>query len=196
MKRIIKLAYILIFLLTNAIIGCAPKTDLCDQPEIKQELKKLLVLDLKAWQKNAQYAGIENFEEKVNQVIEDLEIIEIQYIGENDFPNSEVYIDQNAPGAASCRCSTKIRFKDHENYKQLIEGPVNKVKAEEHQLNSAYLRFEEKINYLDNDGFNFSFVVMKEENKRIQVIQFYPLALESNIDDAGKLIFEYVESFN
>lgn len=185
MKNTPKSFYILTLIM--GIVGCSPKSSYCDLPEINRALKNVLILDMKDWQKNAQYSGIENFETQVSQVVEEVEIMETRFIGGNDFRLTEV------PDAGSCRCRSKIRFKDHEQYKESIEGPVAKVKAEEHPMNSAYLRLEEQMNYLNNDGFVFSYVVVKKENEPLKVIQLYPIVTETTVDDAGKLLFDYID---
>ena len=182
------------YLLLSSILfittSCTSKINHCDNPEIKSALKKALILKMKNWQSNAAYAGLDNFENEVNKIIEDIEIIKTSYKGDNIR-----YLPNNDNETSSCRCSSLIRFKDHEKYKQKIIAPVTKVKTEEHELNTPYLKLKKEINYIDNNGFLFSYVVIKKKAKSIQVIPQYPLVLQPNIDDVGGLIFNYMNKF-
>lgn len=171
-------------------ISCSSETNYCNLPETKLALKEALILDMEDWKRNAKYASIDDFQKEVNKIVQDIKIIETSYVGGN-----EKYFDIGKNGTNICRCKSIIRFKDHEKYKQIINGPVTKVRAEEHPLNSAYLRLEEQMNYLDNDGFMFSYIVIKKKEKTIQVPPYYPLPLETNIDNAGGLIFDYIKRF-
>ena len=173
-----------------AITSCNPKDNYCDQPEVTVALKEALVLDMKDWQDNAKYAGINDFESKVDKVIEGIEVVETLYIGGN-----KQFMVEKESGTNSCTCRTKIRFKNHDDYKQKIKEPVAKVRVEEHALNSAYLRLEKQMNYLDNDGFVFSFVIIKENEAPVKVIKSYPYPLETNIDDAGGIIFNFMKTY-
>jgi len=183
-----KLIFFLHCILAGITISCSPKTNHCNLPEINLALKEALILDMKDWQKNAKYLVIDNFEKEVSKTIEDIEIIQTAYAGGN-----ETYLDKSNKDPSSCRCSSIIRFKNHEKYKQRINGPVTKVRAEEHRLNSAYIRLESQMNYLDNDGFMFSYVVVKNKENSIKVLQNYPLVLEANIENAGSIIFDYIK---
>jgi hypothetical protein len=183
-----KLIYFPFAIIASLIVACSSNTNLCTDPELNLALKKALMVDLKDWQKNATYAGIDDFEKKVYKTIEAMEVVKTSYIKGN-----ERYLGNSNEETSSCRCSSIIRFKDHEQYKQRIKGPVAKVRAEEHELNSAYLRLETQMNYLDNNGFLFSYVVLKTQEKPIQVLRSYPFLLQTNIDHAGKLIFDYID---
>ena len=184
-----KLIFFLLCIIACITISCSPKTNHCNHPEINTALKEALKLNMKDWQKNAKYAGIDNFEKEVDKIIKEIEIILTTYEG----AGNESSLDENINGPSTCRCNSIIRFKNHEKYKQRIKGPVTKVRAEEHRLNSAYMRLESQMNYLDNDGFMFSYVVLKNKENSIQVLQNYPLVLEANIDHVGGLIFDYIE---
>lgn len=185
---------ILLSTLAFGLIGCHSKTDHCQLPEMNQALKEALVLDMKDWQQNAKHQKIMQFEEKVWQLVEQLEIAEVRYAGK--MKALPVIKNENPDeyNASSCRCSAKIRFKDHQNYKQRIAAPVAKVKAEEHPLNSAYLRLENQMNYLENNGFVFSFVAVKKEDSPVRVLRYYPFPKETAIDEAGGLLYEFIEA--
>lgn len=182
----LKSKFILIITVFFAIISCKPKDNYCDQPEVSLALKKTLVLDMKDWQRNAKYAGLDNFKNEVDKVIEGIEIVETSYID-----GDKQFLKENN----SCRCKTKIRFKNHDDYKQKIKAPVAKVRAENHRLDSPYLRLEKEMNYLDNDGFIFSYVVVKEGDAPVKVIRSYPFPLQTSIDNTGGLIFNYLEAY-
>lgn len=184
-----KLIFFLHCIIASITISCSPKTNHCNLPEIDLALKEALILDMKDWQKNAKYAGIDNFEKEVDKIIKNIEIIQTTYAG----GGNETSLGEKINGPSTCRCSSIIRFKNHEKYKQRINGPVTKVRTEEHRLNSAYIRLESQMNYLNNDGFMFSYVVLKNKENLIQVLQNYPLRLEANIDNAGGLIFDYIK---
>ena len=92
-----------------------------------------------------------------------------------------------------CRCSTKFQFTDHEDFKNAIEEPVERVRAEDHPLNSTYLSMRRKMNYLDNDGFEFAYVLVKNPYEPLKAISFYPYPLAVAIDNAEGMLFEYME---
>ena len=150
-------------------------------------LKQALILDMKDWEDNAKYLGINDFENRVEKVVNDIEIVETSYIDGN-----KNYLTNNKNNTSSCRCKTKIRFKNHDDYIQSIKEPIAKIRTEEHPINSKYLRLKEQMNYLDNDGFIFSYVVLKEPEKSIKVAKSYPFLTQTNIDNAGSLIFNYI----
>lgn len=181
MKRV---HYLVLSMMLFIVVSCTSKTNYCNNPELDSALKKALILKMKNWQTNAKYVGINNFEKEINTIIENIEIVETSYIGANT--NNETN---------SCRCSSIIRFKDHEKYKQKINGPVTKVRAEEHELNTPYLSLKKEMNYLDNDGFLFSYVVVKKDEHPIQVIPQYPFVLKPNIDNVGGLLFNYITNY-
>lgn len=189
-----KTIFILFTILTFGLIGCHSKTDHCQVPEINQSIKEALVLDMKDWQQNAKHQQIMQFEDKVHQLVEQLEIAEVRYAGKIKALPAIKNESSNESNASSCRCSAKIRFKDHQNYKRRIAVPVAKVKAEEHPLNSAYLRLENQMNYMENNGFVFSFVAVKKEHNPVQVLRYYPFPKETAIDEAGGLLYEYIEA--
>jgi len=186
----LKSKFILFSTVVFAIASCNPKNNYCDQPEVTLALKEALVLDMKEWLDSAKYAGIDNFESEADKVIEGIEVVETLYIGAN-----KQFTVKKESETNSCRCRTKIRFKNHDDYKQKIKDPVAKVRAEEHRMNSAYLRLEGQMNYLDNDGFIFSYVVIKEDVAPVKVIKSYPYPLQTNIDKTGGLIFNYMKAY-
>ena len=158
--------------------ACGKRSGLCELPEADDALRAALALKMTRWQKNAEYAGIENFETEVNQVINEL------VIAKNDF-----YRGDNE----SCTCATKIQFSDHEQFMETIAAPVAKVKAEEHPMNSAYLRVEEQISYLENEGLEFFYVLNKKMDGSLEAQQTYRLILQPQVSDAGKILFDYME---
>lgn len=182
--------YILFIVVVFSIVSCNHTEDYCVRPESTPALKEALVVAMMDWTDNARYATIDDFESRVAQVVEGIEVVETSYIG-----GTEQYVNEKEGGANTCRCKAKIRFKNHDAYKEKIQGPVAKVKAEEHPLNSAYLRLEGQMNYLDNDGFVFSYVAVKAEGTPLKVIQFYPYPLQTDIDNASGLLFHYIETF-
>lgn len=169
-------------LLICTMISCAQKEDLCSLPEADNALKEAMIERMKRWQDNAKYAQIDNFESRINQVINDLSIIENEY----------------HPGKteeSTCHCKARIQFKDHENFLAAITEPVEKVKAEKHPLDSPYLAMRKKINYVENDGFQFFFTLKKVEDGTLKALQNYYLPLEPQMDTAGGMIWEYFEYY-
>ena len=170
-----------------SLISCNPKNNYCNEPETIKALKQALILDIKDWKDNAKYLGIDDFESRVEKVVNEIKIVETSYIGGNK--NSLTNYKNNTN---SCRCKTKIRIKNHDDYIQSIKEPIAKIRTEEHPTNSKYLRLKGQMNYLDNDGFIFSYVVLKEPEKSIKVSKSYPFLTQTNIDNAGSLIFNYI----
>lgn len=170
--------YLLISAFLLLASACNQKEKLCELPGANEALKTALKLKMAKWQSNAEYAGMENFESEINEVIDQLTIVE------NSFHRG---------GDESCHCKAKVRFLDHEAFLETIAGPVAKVKAEEHPMNSKYLRMEDQINYLEDDGFEFFYVMNMSADSILVALERYPLALQTQIDDASNLLFEYLE---
>lgn len=160
------------------MLSACDKSSICELPEADDALKAALVERMTKWQRNADYAGIENFETRVNKVINEL------IIAKNDFYRGT---DDN------CTCLAKIQFRDHEQFMETIAAPVAKVQAKDHPINSAYLRMEEQISYLENEGLEFFYVLNKKENGSLEAQQTYRLILQPQVSDAGKILWDYME---
>ena len=160
------------------ISSCGKKSGLCELPGANTALKSALQYKMTKWKTNATYAGIEDFETEVNKIIEKLTITENSFYRGDD---------------ESCDCRARIQFEDHQGFIKAVTGPVTKVKSEEHPLNSVYMRMEEKIQYLDNDGFEFFYILNRKENGKLEALQSYPLPLQPQVDNAGKMIWDYME---
>jgi len=172
------------FLLVTAIIllvsACGKKEGLCELPGADKALKATLKSEMVKWQDNAEYAGIADFEVRVNQVIDGLTVVENNY-----------YRPMNDDSA--CHCRVKIQFSDHQDYLDIIEGPVAKATTEEHPTNSAYIRMEEQISYQENDGFEFFYIMTMAPDSTLFAVAQYPLVMEFKMDDAGKVLYDYLE---
>ena len=158
--------------------ACGKKEGLCELPGADGALKAALVQKMTSWQSNAKYAGFTNFEAEVNQVIADLVVVDNSYQRGTD---------------ESCYCKARFQFKDHADFFKVINEPVSDLRAQENPIDRDFLKLEEKINYIDHDGFEFFYILQKTDNKQLLALQNYPLPLQPQVDDAGKMLWDYME---
>lgn len=163
------------------LTSCGNKASLCELSEADAALKEALALRMTRWQENADFAGMNNFQEEVGRVIDALVVSKNEFYRGND---------------ESCTCSAKIQFGDHNEFMETIAAPVAKVTAKEHPINSAYLKMEEQISYLENEGLEFFYVLNKKSDGSLEAQQNYGLILQPQVSDAGKILWDYMEYRN
>ncbi len=170
----------LILCLALFVSACGKKEGLCELAGADAALKTTLKSEMIKWQDIAAYTGIESFETTMNQVIDDLVIVENSYY-------------RSLTDDSACHCKAIIRFDDHEVFLNTIRGPVEKVIAEEHPLNSKYLGMRRQMNYLENDGFEFFYIMGMDKDSTLVAFRQYPMPNEIQMDNAGGLLFDYME---
>ena len=159
------------------VIGsCSKKEGLCELPGADDALKTVLKYKMTKWQENAEFTGIENFEQRVNEVIDELVIVENSFYRGSD---------------KSCHCEAKIQFADHDDFLKTMAEPMAKIKAEEHPMNSKYLRVKEQISYEKNEGYPFFYVMVRQPNG-LEALENYPLVTQPQIGNVGDLLFQYM----
>ena len=166
-----------IFLLVMVIGSCSKKEGLCELPGADEALRTTLRYKMTKWQENAEFTGIEDFEQRVNKVIDELVIVENNFYRGSD---------------KSCHCEAKIQFADHDDFLKTIAEPMAKIKVEEHPMNSKYLSVKEQISYEENKGYPFFYVMVNQSNQ-LEALENYPLVTQPQIGNVGDLLFQYME---
>lgn len=181
MKQHTILNYLFVVLLMFSCNDSA-EDEFCNSIESQKALKKAVIKQMKKWEKNADYASIVDFEAKVETVVEGLEIVK----------SDNISSPKEYEEITSCRCSVVIQFKNHDEYKELIKAPVDKVRADGYPINNEYLGLTKQMNYLDNEGFEFSYLIVKLKDETLEVLNSYPFPAQINIDNLGGLVFDYI----
>ena len=155
-------------------------------------MKEALIEKMIVWQDNAEWAKIEDFENRINKIIEESTISEYDVIEEIGFGILDAYKEAQNVTGNSCSCEAKFQFQAHDRYMEVFADSVNRIVKEEHRFNRAYMNVDKQINYVGNNGFVFEYILIMDEDSTFYVPEFYPDPTQDQIDNVGGLLYEYL----
>lgn len=182
----------LLFSLFFVVNSCGSDPSYCELPKAQAALKKALSDKMLKWQRIADFTKIEDFQMRVNRIIDEATVSEFDLEEDLGFGIVDSYKEAQKLDGGSCLCSAKFQFKTHDRYMEIFADSVNRIVEEEHRLSRAYMNVDKQINYVKNNGFVFEYLLIMNQDSTFYVPEFYPNPTADQIDNVGGLLFEYL----